>query len=113
MPRGDLALVQYLLPWHPWYRPGWEVLAAAAEGGCGALLEWLVEQHPGCLEGAGSGVSPYASAAARGDLGTLTTLRRLGVPWGAEDVVVQAVRERCSVPAMRWLEDQGAPAGST
>ncbi len=109
--RGELALVQYLLRQRPRHQPGWEVLVAAAEGGCEALLEWLVEQHPGCLEGAGSGVSPYVPAAARGDLGTLTALRRLGVPWGAEDVVAQAVRRGCSVPALRWLKEQGSPVG--
>ncbi len=109
--RGELALVQYLLRQRPRHQPGWEVLVAAAEGGCEALLEWLVEQHPGCLVGAGLGVSPYVPAAARGDLGTLTALRRLGVPWGAEDVVAQAVRRGCSVPALRWLKEQGAPVG--
>ncbi len=110
--RGDLALVQYLLQQTPEYRPGWEVLVAAAEGGCEALLEWLVEQHPGCMQSPGSGVSPYASAAARGDLGTLNALRRLGVPWGAGDVVVQALRDGCSAPAMHWLAEHGAPVGS-
>ncbi len=110
--RGDLALVQYLLQQTPGYKPGWEVLVAAAEGGCEALLEWLVEQHPICMEGAGSGKSPYVSAAANDDLGTLTALRRLGVPWGAGDVVVQAVDYLCSVGALRWLLEQGAPVGS-
>ncbi len=109
--RGELALVQYLLQQARRRRPHWECVVNAAEGGCEALLEWLVKQHPGCLKGSGSGESPYVSAAARGDLGTLTALRRLGVPWGAEDVVVQAVRERCSVPALRWLVEQGAPVG--
>ncbi len=110
--RGELALVQYLLQQRPGFPPNWGIVMAAAEGGCEALLEWLVEQHPGCLEGAGSGVSPYASAAARGDLGTLTALRRLGVPWSAENVVAQAVREGAAEHAMRWLEEQGAPGGS-
>ncbi len=109
--QGELALVQYLLQQRPEYRPGWDLLVAAAEGGCEALLEWLVEQHPGCLEASGSGVSPYASAAARGDLGTLTALRRLGVPWGERGVVVWAVRNGCSGRALRWLVEQGAPVG--
>ncbi len=110
--RGDLALVQYLLQQQPGFQPSWNVLVAAAEGGCEALLEWLVEQHPGCLEGAGAGVSPYVPAAANGDLGTLTALRRLDVPWGAGDVVEQAVQRVSAASALRWLEEHGAPAGS-
>ncbi len=110
--RGDLALVHYLLQQTPEYKPDWEVLVAAAEGGCEALLEWLVEQHPGCVEGAVTGSSPYVPAASNGDLGTLTALRRLGVPWGVGDVVVQAVKGVCSVGALRWLLEQGAPVGS-
>ncbi len=67
-----------------------------------------MEQHPGCLEGAGSGESPYAPAAANGDLGTLTALRRLGVPWGAKNVMEEAVRVGCRAPALHWLAEQGA-----
>ncbi len=74
------------------------------------LLEWLVEQHPGCLAGPWS-PSAYAAPARKGDRGTLEALRRLGVPWGAENVVARAV-ERCPVPALRWLVGQGAPVGS-
>ncbi len=109
--RGELALVQYLLQQRPGHQPGWEVLVAAAEAGCDALLEWLVEQHPGCLTASGKSVSPYLSAAVRGDLGTLTALRRLGVPWGAEDVVQEAMRLGLKMPALRWLVEQGAPVG--
>ncbi len=85
------------------------MLVAATEGCCEALLEWLVMEHPSCLTQPEE-CSPYASAAAIGDLGTLTALRRLGVPWGAGDVVAQAVRERCSAPALLWLAGQGASA---
>ncbi len=108
--RGDLALVQYLLQQLPGYRPGREVLAAAAEGGCEALLEWLVEQHPGCLAGRW-GEQAYIAPAKNGDRGTLAALRRLGMPWGADDVVVWAVRWGCPVPGLRWLVEQGAPVG--
>ncbi len=110
--RGHLALVQYLLQRMPSFRVTGRIVAAAAEGGCEALVEWLVEQHPGCLEGAGAGESPYVPAARNGDLGTLTALRRLGVPWGAGDVVTQAVEEGAELPALRWLVEQGAPVGS-
>ncbi len=108
--RGELALVQYLLQQLPGYQPGGEVLTAAAEGGCGALLDWLVEQHPGCLAGPW-GVPAYVAPAKNGQRGTLAALRRLGVPWGAEDVVVRAVEAACPVPALRWLVEQGAPLG--
>ncbi len=108
--RGDLALVQYLLQQLPGYQPGGKVLVAAAEGGCEALLEWLVEQHPGCLEGPW-GMPAYVTPAKVGDRGTLAALRRLRVPWGAGDVVVQAVREGAEAPALRWLVEQGAPVG--
>ncbi len=108
--RGDLALVQYLLQQLPGYQPGWEVLVAAAEGGCEALLEWLVEQHPGCLAGPWA-VSVYVAPAVTGQRGTLAALRRLGVPWGADDMVVRAVEQGCSVPVLRWLVEQGVVAG--
>ncbi len=107
--RGDLALVQYLLQQAQGYQPGWEVLVAAAEGSCEALLEWLVEQQ-GCHQRTGRG-SPYFWTAFRGDLGTLTTLRRLGVPWSELDTVAQAVLAKTGVLALRWLVEQGAPVG--
>ncbi len=46
------------------------------------------------------------------DRSTLAALRRLGVPWGAEDVVVKAVQHcGCELPVLRWLVKQGAPVG--
>ncbi len=108
--RGDLVLAQYLLQQLPGYQPGGKFLAAAAEGGCEALLEWLVEQHPSCLEGPW-GVPAYVAPAKVGDRSTLAVLRRLGVPWGADNVVVQAVQRGCPLPVLRWLVEQGAPVG--
>ncbi len=112
--KGNLALVQYLHGQLPrGYRLGWDAVTAAAEAGCEAVLEWLAEQHPGCLVGPGhSSRCPYVDAAAAGDRGTLAALRRLGVPWGAQDVVVQAVWGGGAMPALRWLVGQGAPVGS-
>ncbi len=117
--RGDVALVQYLLQQQqqlrngqPEFQPDWEFLTAAAESGCEALLEWLVKEHPGCLEVAGSHGTPYGFAARNGDRGTLTTLRRLGVPWGAGHSVVRELSTVCRRPVRRWLEEQGAPMGS-
>ncbi len=108
--KGELALVQYLLQQLPGYQPGGKILVDAAEGGCGVLLGWLVEQHPGRL--AGPWVqSAFIVPAVTGQRGTLAALQRLGVPWGAEDVVVRAVAWGCPVPALRWLVEQGAPVG--
>ncbi len=110
--RGDLALFQYLLPLYPWYEPDEEVLVLAAKGGCEALLEWLTMEHSGCLSASGVLSCAYIEAAKNGDRGTLTALRRLGVPWGVEDALARAVRAGCQVPVLRWLAEQGAPAGS-
>ncbi len=116
--RGDLALVQYLLQQqqqqHQGHQPDWNVvLAAAAEGGCEAVLEWLVEQHPGCLAVPPGDFSLYVFPAVAGDLATLTVLRRLGVPWGAADVVVSVAACYGFAPAaLHWLVGQGAPVGS-
>ncbi len=109
---GDiyLGVVQYLLQQHPEYLHDSELLNWAAEAGCEAMVEWLVEQ-PGSLD-AVVGATLYVAAAKNGDRATLATLRRLGVPWGAQDVVVRAVREKCGVPGLRWLVEQGAPVGS-
>ncbi len=89
-----------------------ETVKIAALSGCEAQLEWLVEQHPGCLTGPGGGDCPYVLAAANGDRCTLEVLRRLGVAWGPRGVVAQAVREGCRAPVLRWLVEQGAPVGS-
>ncbi len=107
---GELAPVQYLLQHMPGHRPEWIDLKDAANGGCEALLEWLVEQHPGCMEGAGGG-APYIEACRVGDLGTLTALRRLGVPWGTADMLLQAVQGFLETPVLHWLVEQGAPVG--
>ncbi len=105
--RGELALMQYLLQQRPRYRPDWAVVLAAAEGGCEALLEWLVG---GCLKVHRGSSSPYVSAAVAGDLATLTALRRLGVPWGAQDIAAMVWPYPGLTPAARhWLVEQGAP----
>ncbi len=111
--RGDLALVQYL---HG-YGPQWagqqlgckRAVCAAAEGACEAVLEWVVQQ-PGCEGMQGNGFT-YVEPAKKGDLGTVTALRRLGVPWGGRDVVVLALVQGCHEPGVRWLVEQGAPMG--
>ncbi len=123
--RGDPALVLYLLEQQRQqhqqepeqhlqariqsYDASRRVAVAAAQAGCEALLEWLAQQ-PGGL--ATPAASLYTSPAARGDRATLVALRRLGVPWGVEDVVVQAALEGSQAPALRWLVEQGAPVGS-
>ncbi len=108
--RGNLPLVQYLLQRRPRYRPNFRVGLAAAQCGCEALLEWLVEQHPGCLAVPPGRCSPYVFPAVAGDLGTLTALRRMGVPWGAEDMAAVVWPKPGLAPAaLHWLVEQGAP----
>ncbi len=108
---GDMDLVQYLLRERPGYqyRPDRMAFARAAEDGCEALLEWLAGQ-PGSLEGPVGG-APYATAARWGDRATVTTLRRLGVPWGAEDTALKAVSMGSEVLPVRWLVEHGIPLG--
>ncbi len=88
--RGDLALVQYLSGQQPGYRMGRDMVAAAAEGGCVALLEWVVERA--CSLVIPRDAAPYIIAAKRGGRGTLVALRRLGVPWGPDERVVGTPR---------------------
>lgn len=98
------------------------VMAAAAEGGCEVLLEWLVEQYQGCVA-----VLPrespllYVPPAVAGDSTTLTVLRRIGVPWGAQDVVLctgcggehgSQHSNGFVIAAVHWLVEQVAPVGS-
>ncbi len=122
--RGNLALLQLLQEHQPNYLLGDREVAAAVRAGCEALLEWIL-QHPGWLEKQQwrhnskhfrepewDSAALYVDAAENGDRGMLAALRRLGVPWGAEDVVVQAVREGGCMAAVRWLVEQGAPVGS-
>ncbi len=109
---GNMAVAQYLLQLMPGYQPGAQLLHDAVESGCEALLEWVVEQ-PGCQADLEQPLPHLYELALRyRDRGTLTALRRLGVPWGAEDMVVRAVREGCEMPVLRWLVEQGAPVGS-
>ncbi len=103
--KGHLALARYL---HEElgvaFAPG--TLAAAAEGGCEPVLEWLV--GAGCVLGEGTYLNPYVAAGRVGDVDTMACLRRLGVPWGG-DVLAQAQNREVPLPAMRWLVEQGAP----
>ncbi len=109
---GNLGLVQFLAQHveqqlgHPPDWPG--VLAAAAGSGCEALVEWVAGK-PGALEQQPS--FSFGPKAKIGDLGALRVLRRLGVRWGTQDTVAQAVNTKCPAPVLRWLVEQGAPMG--
>ncbi len=109
--RGELPLVQLLLRKRPGYRPDWEDVAAAVEGGCAGVLECLAARR-----GKGCGLPRqrrrphYLTAARAGDRAMLEVLRRLGEPWDVE--VVRAVREGCGVAVLKWMVEQGAPMGS-
>ncbi len=108
-----IATAQYLLQSMPGYLPGAELVRDAVASGCEALLDWLVEQPGWRAALHREARSMYHTALRHRDLCTLTALRRLGVPWGAGDVVAKAVREGCGMPVLRWLVEQGAPVGST
>ncbi len=107
---------------------GWEVVAAAAAGGCEAVLEWAVGQVAGAagvLEEEEEEeeeeedemaiweydprVRAYVVAGENGDAGTLACLRRLGVRWGRR-VLEIVVCEVGKLPVVRWVVEQGARA---
>ncbi len=102
---GHVMLLRYL---HDELRTpyGWLTLTAAARGGCEEVLEWMVDAK--FSVGHGMFRSPYVSAGQTGDLASLSCLRRLGVPLGAE-VLARAVDITVPLPALRWLVEQGAP----
>ncbi len=109
--RGDPALVEYLVEVErlaPLYCP-LDVLKVelAAQSGCEALLEWAVFH----LGGSKDHWDWYARSAAKGDLATVTALRRLFVPWGSLDTLARAVQLGCCEQALRWLVQQGVPVG--
>ncbi len=106
--QGNAVLAQYLVEQRllPPLQKGFVQVAATA--GCEALLEWMVEKLDRPVRYGG----PYLAAAANGDLGTLNALRRLGVPWSKADRLAEAVRRGCTMPALRWLVEQGIPVGT-
>ncbi len=110
--RGDVALVQHLAGQLPGPWPRGMLMVAAVECGCEALLEWLVALPEGAACQPQSEGRYYMYAAVSGFRGMLAALRRLGVPWCSEDVVVRAVRKGCCAQALRWLVEHGAPVGS-
>ncbi len=91
---------------------GRRTLAAAAKGGCEAVLVWLV--GAGCELGGARNerdvkkYDPYVRAGRRGDLGTLECLVRLGVGFHPQLVLV-AARSWVPLPVLRWLVERGAP----
>ncbi len=106
--RHNVSLVRYLHADLGW-ELGQGLLFSAAYGGSEAMLEWLVER--GCAAGPAAGHDHcYLTAGARGDLGTLTCLRRLGVPWGAGLLreAVGGMVEPLPLPVVQWLWGQGA-----
>ncbi len=110
--RGDLDLFRYLREEGARVDPEMYLVADAADAGCEPLLESLTAQ-PDCYKpSAEFGHTPYIKAAVNGDRATLDALRRLGVPWGEEGVVAEAVKNRCREPVLRWLMEHGAPVGS-
>lgn len=85
-----------------------EAIAMAASSGCEVLLEWFVQS--GCMLGEGQRLGPYAAAGYDGDLATLTSLRRLGVPLHAR-ALRAAVDVEVPGAVLKWLVEQGAAWG--
>ncbi len=111
--------LQQLLPWARQRKVSADTAGLAARAGCEATLEALVQMDmfggpQGMLQSAATATTVfngwYVAAAKNGDLGTLSCLRRLGVPLG-EGLLCEAVKERVPVPALQWLVAQGAPVG--
>ncbi len=110
--RGDLDLVRHLQEQGVMLDPDLYLIATAADAGCEALLEFLTTL-PDCLKpSADLDSTPYVAAARHGDRATLDALRRLGVPWGGDAIVAEAVHYRCDKSSLHWLVEHGAPLGS-
>ncbi len=105
---GYLPLVRYLADTCQ-CPMGRDVLHYAAEGGCEAVLEWLVG-----VRGVRTSVNtPHTGALRRGDLATCECLHGLGVP-----VPVLALAEAVglagaarAMPFVLWLEAHGGEVG--
>lgn len=124
--RGYLPLVLLLHQQQCGCPVGWEVVAAAAAGGCEVAVEWAVGQAAGGrgmpseaepedeegdvdLDEDDPRVGAYVMAGQKGDAGTLACLRRLGVPWGGR-VLEALVGGECKLPVVVWAVEQGARA---
>ncbi len=83
-------------------------LDAAADGGCEAAVDLVLELGGQRVLQNEYGRNPYAAAGRHGDLATLRHLRHIGVPWG-RNVLREAVERRAELPVLRWMVEQGAP----
>lgn len=108
--RGDFSLAQLLYGTYG-CRTDDQTLTAAAAGGCTALVAWLLSPAVGCRPGGRDGRA-YLPPASRGDVATLTCLRRLGVPWD-EHTLERAIwgsgDPLAPLAALRWLVAAGVP----
>ncbi len=110
--RGDVDLMRYL---HKdlGCELGPILFADAAEGGCEAAIEWLVEAGcPGEDMSWSEAGECYCVAAMGGKLAALSCLRRLGlgVPL-SEGLLLQRRRGHLPVPAVQWLYGTGRTCG--
>ncbi|GLC38873.1 hypothetical protein PLESTM_000789300 [Pleodorina starrii] len=96
-----LADQQGIRKWHC------EWLTRAADGGCVAAVEWLMDRScPRPNDG-----RPYFEAAFNGDLAMLRCLRRLGFPWGGKDAAFKHGWRRSLDPSvLQWLREEGCDA---
>lgn len=107
---GYLPLVRYLHD--TCHSPmGTDALFQAAEGGCEAVLEWLV----GGMDVRRSINSPYLAAVRNGDLATLECLRALEVPLSGDRYLLEHVVHWAGVaralPMVQWLAERGMDVG--
>ncbi len=103
---GHLPLMRYLHE-ELGAQFGPRTLAAAAEGGCEPLIEWVVRM--GCVQGEDVEFDPYVMAGRYGDMATMACLRRLGVPWHAWVLLWAVQTQEVSLDVLRWMVEQGAP----
>ncbi len=84
----------------------------ALYAGCEATVEAVVEQHVSDeVNGATLECAWYFKAVQNGDRGTLSCLRRLGVPLHGR-LLVWGVRHGAPLVVLKWLVEQGAPCCS-
>lgn len=83
-------------------------LDAAADSGCEAAVDLVLELGGRRVLQSEYGRNPYAAVGRHGDLAMLRYLRHIGVPWG-RSVLREAGERGAELPVLRWLVEQGAP----
>lgn len=82
---------------------------AASAAGHVHVLQWLAQQHPGCLAGPGMDCLPTNVAAATGQLAVLQFLRSLDVPASWCETTATAAAKGGQLDTLAWLKAHGCP----